>query len=694
MALTTNSTAAKGAPNKATARSVPAFLNKLYSMVNDPDTNHLIRWSDDGDSFYVVSADRFGHDLLPKFFKHSNFGSFQRQLNMYGFHKVPHLHQGVLQSDSDESNELLEFSNNNFAREQPDLLCLIKRQKARTDGGSSTETALDLPSIITDLVAIRKHQTALSADIKGLQSSNSTLWQEAIQSRDKQAKLQETVTKILRFLATVFGGQVVGQEDESPRENVVEEEVEKEDQNASAKGKGKGKGKEQAGQPAAKRPRLLLEDVKGRERGETDATSELFDLDDEDIEEIQRPADDDDNAASNASKYASLPTLQRTTSSAGKFGYGSPSKPDNGNSSSASSSASSRFTTLPSSTATPVETPLPTSAPVAPETQYHLPPDYLASLLSGGNSPATLEALFQLQNGGGLPSASSGPSASTSAPTPDFSGLTANGTHTSGAGQPDYFYRALLPSPKPAAAQAPPSSSSGFPPSNPLEGLISPSTLATIFPSSADTTATAAFGQQLAAQTDELEDKLSEKADIDQRTSALESAIAKLMQALPAESMDRLSVSGPPLEPGGAPFAPLDGAPWDPNQTLSDADLEALMAQFTNTANNAPSTEWLDEDDEGNPFDPHSALGTNPMHLQQHGAFEQLSPSDSLARDSFSNSDGHSTRASTPDKDDEDWGGSSAGTGNKRGRKRKSAAMDAPSPAPSEGTRKSARQKR
>ncbi|CAO3699083.1 unnamed protein product [Rhizopus stolonifer] len=34
-------------------KSVPAFLNKLYSMVNDPTTNYLICWSEDGKSFFV-----------------------------------------------------------------------------------------------------------------------------------------------------------------------------------------------------------------------------------------------------------------------------------------------------------------------------------------------------------------------------------------------------------------------------------------------------------------------------------------------------------------------------------------------------------------------------------------------------------------------------------------------------------------
>ncbi|KAF9543186.1 hypothetical protein CPC08DRAFT_649972, partial [Agrocybe pediades] len=180
--------------SKAARQVVPAFLQKLYEMVNDPNNAELIRWSEAGDSFFVLDHERFAHEVLGRWFKHRNFSSFVRQLNMYGFHKIPHLQQGVLKSDSQET-EFWNFAHANFHRGQPDLLCLIQRKKQ----------LLDIHSIISGITAIKRHQTTISAELNQLKQSNQLLWQDALAARARHQKQQDTINRIVKFLAGVFG---------------------------------------------------------------------------------------------------------------------------------------------------------------------------------------------------------------------------------------------------------------------------------------------------------------------------------------------------------------------------------------------------------------------------------------------------------------------------------------------------------
>jgi heat shock transcription factor 1 len=46
-----------------------------------------VSWNEDGTAFIVKKVNEFSEHVLPKYFKHSNFASFVRQLNMYDFHK-------------------------------------------------------------------------------------------------------------------------------------------------------------------------------------------------------------------------------------------------------------------------------------------------------------------------------------------------------------------------------------------------------------------------------------------------------------------------------------------------------------------------------------------------------------------------------------------------------------------------------
>ena len=136
---------------------------------------------------------------------------------MYGFHKIPHLQQGVLKSDTE--TEFWNFEHPNFHLGQPDLLCLVTRKNSKggsqqnadlADGGvplpgQGTTQLLDVNSIVGGITAIKRHQQAISADLNELKTSNQQLWQEALAARERYKSQQDTINRILKFLASVFG---------------------------------------------------------------------------------------------------------------------------------------------------------------------------------------------------------------------------------------------------------------------------------------------------------------------------------------------------------------------------------------------------------------------------------------------------------------------------------------------------------
>ncbi|XP_055807881.1 heat stress transcription factor B-3-like [Solanum dulcamara] len=109
--------------------STPPFLLKTYMLVEDPATDDVISWNSDGSAFIVRQPAEFARDLLPTLFKHSNFSSFVRQLNTYGFRKI--------------TTSQWEFSNDLFRKGDMDLLCDIRRKKSWTNKQPNKKESTD-----------------------------------------------------------------------------------------------------------------------------------------------------------------------------------------------------------------------------------------------------------------------------------------------------------------------------------------------------------------------------------------------------------------------------------------------------------------------------------------------------------------------------------------------------------------------
>ena len=94
----------------------PNFLLKLYQILENDEYKDIICWGKDGTYFLVKNLHDFTENILPKYYKHNNYSSFIRQLNMYDFHKR-----------KSNLNEHI-FEHKNFIKDKKELLKLIKRK--------------------------------------------------------------------------------------------------------------------------------------------------------------------------------------------------------------------------------------------------------------------------------------------------------------------------------------------------------------------------------------------------------------------------------------------------------------------------------------------------------------------------------------------------------------------------------------
>lgn len=225
------------------------MLTVLCSFLDSNNTD-LIRWSDDGRSFIVLDEDEFARTLIPELFKHNNYASFVRQLNMYGFHKTVNITDGSLRQ-SEKARKGVKppsmYSHPYFRKNRPDLLWLIqkpagtKSTKRKRDGnlkdpydsdeGSPVPETfggppqqLSAPNANTnqDLVQLPRNElAAVRKELQGLQTQQkfiSEMIARLKEQNDRQAKNfqalhdrhENSINAILTFLATFYNRSLEG----------------------------------------------------------------------------------------------------------------------------------------------------------------------------------------------------------------------------------------------------------------------------------------------------------------------------------------------------------------------------------------------------------------------------------------------------------------------------------------------------
>ncbi|XP_008507415.1 heat shock factor protein 4 isoform X1 [Equus przewalskii] len=225
-------------PTEPGPSPVPAFLGKLWALVGDPGTDHLIRWSpvragapdslsgprdpstsvnihahptpawdgavgpwiqpsESGTSFLVSDQSRFAKEVLPQYFKHSNMASFVRQLNMYGFRKVVSIEQGgLLRPERDH----VEFQHPSFVRGREQLLERVRRKVPALRGDDGRWRPEDLGRLLGEVQALRGVQESTEARLRELRQQNEILWREVMTLRQSHGQQHRVIGKLIQCL--------------------------------------------------------------------------------------------------------------------------------------------------------------------------------------------------------------------------------------------------------------------------------------------------------------------------------------------------------------------------------------------------------------------------------------------------------------------------------------------------------------
>ncbi|KAL8951782.1 MAG: hypothetical protein Q9222_002273 [Ikaeria aurantiellina] len=244
---------------QAKRKQIPPFVQKLSSFLDESRNTDLIRWSESGDSFIVVDEEEFARTLIPELFKHKNYASFVRQLNMYGFHKKVGLSDNSMRASERKNKSPSEYYNPYFKRGRPNLLWLIHKPKnlppkatgrgakAKQDDGAydddvdeiydidqvndMNQPALnvrqgrqplmlsssgdgnvpqDLTAVHEELQTVRKQQQMIARLLQKTRAEHEQLYGQAANFQKLHDRHENSINAILTFLATVYNRNLEG----------------------------------------------------------------------------------------------------------------------------------------------------------------------------------------------------------------------------------------------------------------------------------------------------------------------------------------------------------------------------------------------------------------------------------------------------------------------------------------------------
>ena len=191
------------------------FIQKLHSLLEEESApeggSRRAVWIDHEEcrakgwlngAFTVLDNQLFEKEVLPKFYKHSNFTSFVRQINHYGFKKV------------DAESWTWAHPSGNFARDKASVLHLVKRapnarKRKSVDAPPRQPPAVEFGSYNSYEDAANPAEPSRGVPMQELVRDHALVKQELIRVRKQQERMINVVEDLVKCVTTAQQKQAV-----------------------------------------------------------------------------------------------------------------------------------------------------------------------------------------------------------------------------------------------------------------------------------------------------------------------------------------------------------------------------------------------------------------------------------------------------------------------------------------------------
>lgn len=188
---------------RSCSKEPTTFILKTYSILSDETVRDVVSWNEEGTAFAIHNISEFTESVLPRYFKHNNFSSFIRQLNMYDFHKEKELPAGHV------------FRHPNFLKDKQNLLKDIHRktsefyvdQEPKDQKPSSNRLAQRLIRIQSSQQTLELQLYQLEHQYQIILNQNQLLLSQLTQAvkRDRCRDVNQTL--LINYLRTIQKGE-------------------------------------------------------------------------------------------------------------------------------------------------------------------------------------------------------------------------------------------------------------------------------------------------------------------------------------------------------------------------------------------------------------------------------------------------------------------------------------------------------